>query len=48
MIYVIWKIVKGIAHLLLFLICCAPVRAEDTGHKGGHDEKKSLVVGYSP
>ena len=42
------KIVKGVAQLLLFLICCAPVRAEDTGHRSGHDENKPLVVGYSP
>lgn len=34
--------------MLLFLICCAPVRAEDTGHRSGHDENKPLVVGYSP
>jgi ABC-type phosphate/phosphonate transport system substrate-binding protein len=48
MVDVIWKIIKGVAHLLLFLICCAPVRAEDTGHRGSHDEIKPLVVGYSP
>lgn len=47
MIYVIWKIVKGVAHLLLFLICCDPVRAEDTGHRGDHEKNRPLVVGYS-
>jgi phosphonate transport system substrate-binding protein len=43
-----WQIVKSIALFLLFLIGCGPVRAENTGYRGGQDENKPLVVGYSP
>ena len=43
----IWQIVRVVAIFLLFLVCCGQVEADDKGHRGGRDENKPLVVGYS-
>ena len=45
--FMIWQIVRVVAIFLLFLVCCGPVQADDKGHRGGRDENKPLVVGYS-
>jgi len=42
------QIIKGIAFLFLFLLCCGQVRAEDAGQKGNIDRGKALVVAFTP